>query len=206
MSAPIPRYTLQPSESVVHVEPPSFNPEKTPAPKWKLFSLSASVLPEIMLYVFLLCLWSALVTCCFILWDFKGFAINPFIISILGVVIGLVLVFRTNTAYDRYWEARKLWSTLTSHLRNLSRIVIICSNNKAERHGVLNLIVAYAVSLKHHLRDEKGTRYQDLHNLLIHVPSFRPDRYQHPFTNLPIQISIYIGSWVRKAREASKIC
>src|SRR5690606_41028505 len=33
----------------------------------------------------------------------------PIMHSLLGFAISLVLVFRTNTAYDRWWEGRKLW-------------------------------------------------------------------------------------------------
>jgi ion channel-forming bestrophin family protein len=40
--------------------------------------------------------------------------------SLLGFVISLLLVFRTNTAYDRWWEARKLWGGLVNNSRNLS--------------------------------------------------------------------------------------
>lgn len=36
--------------------------------------------------------------------------------SVLGIVIGLLLVFRTNTAYDRWWEARKIFATLHASL------------------------------------------------------------------------------------------
>lgn len=34
--------------------------------------------------------------------------------SVVGIVIGLLLVFRTNTAYDRWWEARKTFSAIES--------------------------------------------------------------------------------------------
>jgi ion channel-forming bestrophin family protein len=40
--------------------------------------------------------------------------------ALLGVVLGLVLVFRTNTAYDRWWEGRKLWGSLVNHSRSLA--------------------------------------------------------------------------------------
>jgi putative membrane protein len=40
--------------------------------------------------------------------------------SLLGVVLGLVLVFRTNTAYERWWEGRKLWGTLVNETRSLA--------------------------------------------------------------------------------------
>jgi predicted membrane chloride channel (bestrophin family) len=42
-------------------------------------------------------------------------------LSILGIILGLLLVFRTNTAYDRWWEGRKLWGQLVNISRGLSR-------------------------------------------------------------------------------------
>src|SRR5690606_27043209 len=40
--------------------------------------------------------------------------------GMLGFVISLLLVFRTNTAYDRWWEGRKLWGSLVNNSRNLA--------------------------------------------------------------------------------------
>ncbi|HNU58899.1 MAG TPA: bestrophin family ion channel, partial [Aquaticitalea sp.] len=40
--------------------------------------------------------------------------------GMLGFVISLLLVFRTNTAYDRWWEGRKLWGALMNNSRNLA--------------------------------------------------------------------------------------
>ena len=40
--------------------------------------------------------------------------------SALGFVLSLLLVFRTNTAYDRWWEGRKLWGGLVNVTRNLA--------------------------------------------------------------------------------------
>ncbi|KAF9945208.1 hypothetical protein BGZ72_001554, partial [Mortierella alpina] len=41
----------------------------------------------------------------------------------LSVVVGLILAFRTNTAYDRFWEGRKLWASLDVQIRNFSRMI-----------------------------------------------------------------------------------
>ncbi len=43
--------------------------------------------------------------------------------SILGFTLSLFLVFRTNTAYDRWWEGRKLWGQLINHSRNLFLLI-----------------------------------------------------------------------------------
>src|SRR5581483_2662288 len=40
--------------------------------------------------------------------------------TLLSFVISLLLVFRTNTAYDRWWEGRKQWGTLVNNSRNLA--------------------------------------------------------------------------------------
>jgi hypothetical protein len=38
---------------------------------------------------------------------------------LIGGVLGLLLIFRTNTAYDRFWEGRRLWSFLISRVREV---------------------------------------------------------------------------------------
>ncbi|KAJ3185677.1 hypothetical protein HK101_009812, partial [Irineochytrium annulatum] len=45
------------------------------------------------------------------------------LIPILTVVLGLLMAFRTNLSYDRFWEGRKLWSTLTSNVRAAARLL-----------------------------------------------------------------------------------
>lgn len=35
--------------------------------------------------------------------------------GLVGLVIGLLLVFRTNTAYDRWWEARKIFADISAN-------------------------------------------------------------------------------------------
>src|SRR5690242_1769790 len=43
--------------------------------------------------------------------------------EVAGVVIGLILAFRTNTAYARFWEGRTLWGGIVNASRNLARMV-----------------------------------------------------------------------------------
>jgi len=44
----------------------------------------------------------------------------PIMHGLLGFAISMLLVFRTNTAYDRWWEGRKLWGSLVNNSRNLA--------------------------------------------------------------------------------------
>ena len=41
--------------------------------------------------------------------------------SLIGTALGLLLVFRTNSSYDRFWEGRKQWGGINNECRNLAR-------------------------------------------------------------------------------------
>ena len=41
--------------------------------------------------------------------------------TLVGVALGMLLVFRTNSSYDRFWEGRQLWGSLINESRNLAR-------------------------------------------------------------------------------------
>ena len=70
----------------------------------------------------------------------------------LGLVISLLLVFRTNTAYERWWEGRKMWGSLVNSSRNLSfKLSILLP----EETVFFNTMISnYAFALKNHLRDQ----------------------------------------------------
>lgn len=76
--------------------------------------------------------------------------------TLLGLVLSLLLVFRTNTAYDRWWEGRKLWGQLTNTSRNLAIKVsaIIPPEEKDTLTFFAEIIPAYAAALKNHLKNE----------------------------------------------------
>jgi len=39
--------------------------------------------------------------------------------QVIGFILSMLLVFRINTAYDRWWEGRKAWGALLNNSRNL---------------------------------------------------------------------------------------
>jgi ion channel-forming bestrophin family protein len=73
--------------------------------------------------------------------------------NLLGAVISLLLVFRTNTAYDRWWEGRKLWGQLVNHSRSLAikLAAILSVENKKDRAILRKLLGLYPYILRHHL-------------------------------------------------------
>ena len=77
--------------------------------------------------------------------------------SILGLILGLFLVFRTNTAYDRWWEGRKLWGKLVNDSRQLAiKIAAILPQDAIEDRAFFSkMIPNVPFSMKNHLRDSK---------------------------------------------------
>jgi putative membrane protein len=80
--------------------------------------------------------------------------------QIAGFIISMVLVFRINTAYDRWWEGRKLWGSLLNNSRNLSLKLnaFLPQNDFYSRNEIHLLISNYAVALKLHLRNASSVK------------------------------------------------
>ncbi len=76
--------------------------------------------------------------------------------TLLGFAISMLLVFRTNTAYDRWWEARKLWGSLVNNSRNLAMKlnILLPPEEKVQRSFFKKIIPAYAYALHNHLHKE----------------------------------------------------
>lgn len=75
--------------------------------------------------------------------------------GLLGFVISLLLVFRTNTAYDRWWEGRKQWGSLVNNCRNLAlKLQGILPAGHPARAWFRHMIPNFAYTLKDHLRGE----------------------------------------------------
>lgn len=83
----------------------------------------------------------------------------PVMHGLLGFVISMLLVFRTNTAYDRWWEGRKLWGSLVNNSRNLASKLhaILDPADKENRSFFRNAIPGFAFALIRHLRSPNAT-------------------------------------------------
>jgi putative membrane protein len=75
-----------------------------------------------------------------------------------GLVLGFLIAFRNNSAYDRWWEARKLWGQLINETRNLCLKVRVLNGVEAtEREAIGRLVGCFAQALKDHLRRRDGS-------------------------------------------------
>jgi ion channel-forming bestrophin family protein len=83
---------------------------------------------------------------------------NPIAVhSLVGFVLSLLLVFRTNTSYDRWWEGRKLWGNFTNNSRNLAmKLKAFLPENDESIVFFKNQIGNYLQASKDRLRNHKG--------------------------------------------------
>lgn len=97
--------------------------------------------------------------------------------SMLGFVISLLLVFRTNTAYDRWWEGRKLWGALVNNSRNLAIKISAMLHDESDRQYFRKMIPAYASILNKHLSKEvTGKQLFDDVDLVIDHLKHKPNQ------------------------------
>lgn len=82
------------------------------------------------------------------------------IFSILGFTLSLMLAFRTNSAYDRWWEGRKLWGDLTNSSRGFAAHLnaILEKTDVQNRKIISSHIVCFAYALRFHLKGERTER------------------------------------------------
>jgi len=78
--------------------------------------------------------------------------------NMLGFVISLLLVFRTNTAYDRWWEGRKMWGALVNNSRNFAIKLSVMLADEHDRAYFRKLIPGYASILHKHLNNSETSQ------------------------------------------------
>jgi len=93
---------------------------------------------------------------------FDSIHMNTSIFSLLGVILSIFLVFRTNSAYDRWWEGRKQWGALVNHTRNMAIYVntMFPKGDMDVRRYFAKHISNFCFALVEHLRD--GTQLDKL--------------------------------------------
>ncbi|MEY4286221.1 MAG: hypothetical protein RL511_294 [Bacteroidota bacterium] len=116
--------------------------------------------------------------------------------SLLGFVISLLLVFRTNTAYDRWWEGRKAWGSIVNHSRSLSSKLSALALSHEERLSLSNFISLYVFSIKNHLRSKQVQTDQDC---LIDFDSFDLSGHQ------PLRIQQMLRNEIQQLSETKKM-
>jgi len=120
--------------------------------------------------------------------------------NLLGFVLSLLLVFRTNTAYDRWWEGRKLWGTLVNNSRNFAiKLNAILSEDDADNRLFFQRSIPFFASvLKDHLRSEATRLALDEEH---HPELSSLDKNKH----LPNQVASQMARRIYRLKEEKKI-
>lgn len=121
--------------------------------------------------------------------------------SLLGLVLSLLLVFRTNTAYDRWWEGRRLWGQLVNTSRNLAIKLdaIFPADDHDNRTFYAETIGLYASVLSNHLASE-STRL--LLDEIEHPELENIDEQAH---HIPNQVAMMMMNRTNELMNAKKI-
>lgn len=130
---------------------------------------------------------------------------QPILGSVIpSIVLGLLLVFRTNTAYDRFWEGRKAWGNIINNVRNLARLILVSvdeksSEDRKEKVVALRLLVAFAVATKLHLRSLPVN--SELEELMLESRYMTLLTMNHP----PLEIAFWIGDYLQQQCNGDRL-
>ncbi|KAI9203282.1 Bestrophin, RFP-TM, chloride channel-domain-containing protein [Polychytrium aggregatum] len=123
------------------------------------FKWTGSVIPKTLPLVAGFTVWGAIWACVFHLTPLQG--VGTSMIPVVSIVVGLLLVFRTNAAYDRFYEGRRLWSQVITGTRSLAaRVWSLCpevtDDDRKRKRIAMRLMKAFPIALKNHLRGHHG--------------------------------------------------
>ena len=155
-----------------------------------LLSVRGSVIRAVLPRVGLCTVFSVVVA---LLYE-AGMALSwPILGSVVpSLVLGLLLVFRTNTSYERFWEGRKLWGNLINTSRNLARqIWVSVDTGRPAKEQALKLIVAFAFATKQHLRQQPCA--QEIQHLVTPAQLSQIKVASSP----PLEIAFWLGDYLQ---------
>jgi ion channel-forming bestrophin family protein len=115
--------------------------------------------------------------------------------NMLGFVISMLLVFRTNTAYDRWWEGRRQWGALVNNSRNLALKLSAILEEKDDRLFFKKTIPYYANVLDLHLKNK------DINHELFEEYNFNIEHKKHK----PNQVVKLLLKKINQLQKENKI-
>ena len=113
--------------------------------------------------VLMVAVYAITIYCVHQYYNFKDVSIPLTVPTILGTIISLLLAFRSNQAYDRWWEARILWGGIVNDCRTFARQVLtfVDSSHDGEqkwalKERIIRRQMAWCYSLSCHLRGQNA--------------------------------------------------
>jgi len=167
-----------------------------------LLDIEGSMVREILFRVIASFFWATIIVVLFHLGPgcCQNMAIPATVHSLIGTALGLLLVFRTNSSYDRFWEGRKQWGGIVNECRNLTRQTSEwLSADQSLMREIISLTIAFpfAVMQRLHKTVSLGTPLSD-------VPQSDVARIEAS-KHAPLAIANLITSRILSARERGLI-
>lgn len=121
----------------------------------QLLAVRGSIAPKVFFRVGLVVLWAVCVVA--LHRHVRHIEIPPTVHGLIGVALGLLLVFRTNSSYDRYWEGRKAWARILNESRNIGRSsCTLLAGHPALSNPVILWTAAFPYACMNSLRGIRG--------------------------------------------------
>jgi ion channel-forming bestrophin family protein len=160
-----------------------------------LLDIEGSMVREVFARVLLCGAWAAAVVACYSLVSHRV-AIPATVHSLVGVALGLLLVFRTNASYDRFWEGRRMWGAIINAARDLARGACVhLRGDRARRDAVVCWTIAFAYAAMNRLRGTSG-----FGPIAERLP---PREVQEALAapNVPLHVAVRIAEHLRGGRD-----
>ncbi|MCY2938567.1 MAG: bestrophin family ion channel [Planctomycetota bacterium] len=122
--------------------------------------------------------------------------LDPIGHTVLGVALGMLIVFRTNSSNGRYWEGRSHWGMLINQSRSLVRIGHVWAGPADD---LARLVTAYVLAVKQVLRDD-----MNLEELAHYLPGRLYERICS-VGNPPTRVARAIEEWIHEKQLIGKI-
>lgn len=121
-------------------------------------------------------------------------------LGMMAAALSLFLAFRTNSAYDRWWEARKLWGSLVNDSRTFSRqaLTLVDRGGDADSTDLVEWQITYVHALRCHLRRQNP--FPEMGSLAPSLVAWlRTQR------NVPLALLVYAGTRLRELFDQGRI-
>ncbi|KAI5838517.1 Bestrophin, RFP-TM, chloride channel-domain-containing protein [Morchella snyderi] len=145
---------------------------------------------------------------------------TPILFPVWGFIVALSISFRMTSAYSRWWEGRTEWDKISALTRNIARTIWLhiptlktpadhdpsAKSDLEVKKEAIELLHAFAVALKYHLRGERDwEQLGELKELLKGLPAYQQLHLHHDTANHPIQITLHISAYLEHLRQTRPV-
>ncbi len=154
-------------------------------------AINGSITPKVLKQVLIVTLYAICISVISLFFHSISVSVSPF--EYAGLVMGLILVFRVNAGYDRWWEARKTWGSLVNNSRNLAIIITsyVNKNKHQDIEKLINYLSAMPYLMKNNLRGDDSL--EEIKHLINQDMYQALEAVDHKPNYLSAKIAVLLG-------------